>query len=132
MMRDHIKFGMIQTEEAFQSLIRFAESFDHNVGTDSILPIYTIERGDHMIGYFNLITYPVVCPAFHPKICTPRDFFDAVLVLKNHFCLSSISPKFPNGTCLITLPTELEDFKRTAGGKVGFKNTNKELWQAIP
>lgn len=131
MTREHIKFGMIQTEEAFQSLIQFAESFNHTVGSDSILPIYTIERGDHMIGYANVLLQPIVAPALHPKMCTPRDFYDAIMTMKNHYCLNSISQKFPNGTCFMSLPT-VPVIENRVFERCGFQNTNKELWQAIP
>lgn len=130
-MRDHIKFGMIRTDEEFKALVQFAESFNHKVGPDSILPIYTIERGQHMLGYFNLILYPIVCPAFHPRACTPRDFRDAVQAAKSHFCLNSIDNKFPHGTCLIAVPKQLA-LKESVLERCGFANTKKELWQAIP
>lgn len=131
-MREQIKFGLVRTREALESLQKFAESFDHKVGDDSILPIYTIERGQQVIGYYNMITFPIVCPAFHPKQCTPRDFHDTVQFAKTHFCLNSICDRFPNGTCLIALPRDLEPLKKVAVEKCGFKNTKAELWQAIP
>lgn len=131
-MRDHIKFGMIRTEEGFKSLMQFAESFDHKVGPDSILPIYTIERGQHLIGYYNLLLLPIVCPALHPKICTPRDFHNTLQAAKSHFCLSSISEKFPNGTCFMAIPAKATAEMNGAMEHSGFVNTKKELWQAIP
>lgn len=130
-MRDHIKFGLIQNKIEFDSLAAFAASFDHHVGPDSILPIYTIERGEHMIGYFNVLTYPIVAPALHPRLTTPRDFYEVIQILKNHFCLNSISDKFRNGTGFMAVPTD-EVIKDNVFERCGFKNTKKEIWQAIP
>lgn len=130
-MREHITFGLIRTEEALQSLKKFAESFDHHVGNDSIFPIYTISRGSYLFGYFNVISLPIFAPAFHPDVCTPRDFYDAAYALKQHFCLNSISDRFPNGTCLLALPKALA-VKREILEKLGFKDTGKIIWQSLP
>lgn len=129
--REHIKFGLVRTEEAFQSLMKFAESFDHKVGRDSLLPIWTIERGDQTIGYFNVLFYPVIAPAMHPRLTSPRDFYEAIYAVRSHFCMNSISEKFPNGTCFFALPTE-EIVPDSIFEKCGFRNTHKELWQCIP
>lgn len=130
-MRDQIKFGMIRSDEEFQSLVKFAASFEHNVGSDSIMPIYTIERGDQMLGYFNVLLHPIVAPSMHPSITTARDFYEAMLSVRNHFCMNSVDGKFPNGTCFFALPTD-EIVKDSVFERCGFKNTKKELWQAIP
>jgi hypothetical protein len=122
---------MVRTEEELQSLVKFAESFDHNVGSDSIFPIYTISRDSYLFGYFNLICLPILVPAFHPDVCTPRDFYDAAYALKQHFCLNSISERFPNGTCLLALPKELA-IKKEIVKRLGFKCSGKEIWQALP
>jgi hypothetical protein len=131
MRREHIKFGLVRNEIEFQSLAAFAATFNHHIGPDSIMPIYTIERGQQMLGYFNVLTYPIVAPALHPSLTTPRDFYEVIQILKNHFCLTSISEKFPNGTGFMAVPTDgiVEDsvFERS-----GFRNTKKEIWQAIP
>jgi hypothetical protein len=84
-----------------------------------------------MIGYFNLILYPIVCPSFHPKLCSHRDFHDAVQYAKNHFCLNSIDGRYPNGTCLLALPIKLA-IRKSAVEHMGFKRTGREIWQAIP
>jgi hypothetical protein len=130
-MRDQIKFGLIKNPVEFESLAAFAASFGHQVGPDSILPIYTIERGQQMIGYFNVLTYPIVAPALHPSLTTPRDFYEVIQILKNHFCLGSINEKFPNGTGFMAIPTSgFADY--SVFERCGFHNTQKEIWQAIP
>jgi hypothetical protein len=131
MMRDQIKFGMVRTNEEYEDLKKFAKSFGHNVGNDTVLPIYVIERGDQVIGFFNMIPYPIGCPSFHPKVCTPRDFHEAALSLKNHFCLQSMDGRYPNGTCLLALPKNPEMGER-AIQRVGFKQIGREIWQYIP
>lgn len=131
-MREQIKFGLIRTQEEFDALSQFAASFDHQVNGQSILPIYTIERGKQMVGYFNVICIPIVCPSFHPDVCTPRDIHEIVQMAKNHFCMNSISDRFPNGTCMLAMPKNLPDNKRAIAERCGFKSTKAELWQAIP
>ena len=122
---------MIQAREEFEDLKKFGESFDHTIPDDVAHPIYTIERGDQMIGYFNVMTYPIVSPALHPRICTPRDFYEAIHILKNHYCLITINQKLRYGTGLMALPSvPVMDMKVVE--KAGFKNTRKEIWQATP
>jgi hypothetical protein len=131
MTREHIKFGIIRTQEELQSLAAFAKSFDHNVGLDSIRPIFTIERGDQMIGYFNVLLYPIVAPSLHPAICTPRDFNDALAAMRNHYCFLSIGEQFPYGTSFMAVPTNTE-IENSVFERNGFVNTKKEIWQCIP
>jgi hypothetical protein len=131
-MREQVKFGTIRTEEEFRSLQAFAASFDHEIGSDAALPIYTIERGDQVIGYFNVVCYPILGPAFHPAVCSPRDFFEAVTLAKSHFCINTIDNKFRYGTCLLALRKDLKSSMKTALMRCGFKNLHKEIWQAIP
>jgi hypothetical protein len=130
-MREQLKFGVIRTHDELESLKRFAESFNHRVGDDTIHPIYTIDFGGRMIGYYNVIQYPIVCPAMHPKVCTPRNFVETMQSVKNHFFLTSINGQFPHGTCLLAVPRELP-IPRRALEKSGFQDTKMELWQAIP
>jgi hypothetical protein len=130
-MRDQIKFGIVRSLEELEDLKRFAKSFDHKVGNDSIMPIYTITRGQQLIGYYNVILYPIVSPSMHPRLCSHRDFFDALFCVKHHFCLNSIDAHFPNGTCLLAVPTKLAIPDR-ALERAGFKNTKKEIWQHVP
>ena len=130
-MRDHIKFSLIKSMEELEALQRFAKTFNHQVGLDSIMPIYTIERGEQVIGYFNVLMYPVVCPALHPEHCTPRDFYETLRDARQHYCFVSIDAKFPNGTCFMAIPKQLS-FPGDALEKLGFKFTGKELWQCIP
>jgi len=131
MTREQIKFGLIKTEEEFQDLKRFAESFDHSVEATSIFPIYTIARGDELIGYCNVMRQPVLHPSLHPGLATPRNFYDALQYAKQSFCLSSIDDRFPHGICVMALPRDLV-VPDDAVVKCGFKNTNKEIWMAIP
>jgi hypothetical protein len=131
-MREHIKFGLIKNTQEFEGLKAFAESFLHHVGVDSILPIYTIERGDQMLGYFNVLTYPVVFPAMHPGLTTPRDLYETLHALKNHYCLNSIDGKFTHGTGLMAIPKNVAAETARAFKKAGFMPMNKEIWQAVP
>jgi hypothetical protein len=132
-MREQVKFGLIRTDEEFEGLRQFAETFDHTVGPGSILPIYTVERGEQMIGYFNVLMYPIVAPSMHPTHCTARNFFDALEFVKHHFCLNSIDNKFRYGTCFLSIPTNppAGQNMKDALERSGFKNTRHELWQAI-
>jgi len=131
-MREQLKFRLVRTKEEFDGLSEFARTFDHHVGPGSILPIYTVERGQQMIGYFNVVAYPILGPAFHPGVGTAREFFEAVQYVKNHFCMSSIDNNFRNGTCFMALRPDMKPVLKRALEHCGFKNTNKELWQAIP
>jgi len=131
-MREHLKFGLIKTEEEFKELQRFAQSFDHEVGRDAIPPIFTIERGEHMVGYYNVIQHPIVCPAMNPAVTTPREFFETLMFLKNHYCLNSINGKFPHGMGLMAVQTKLPQHLKNAFERAGFRNTKKEIWQALP
>ena len=132
MMRDQIKFGMVRTAAELEELKVFAKTFNHKVGRDSIMPIYTGRCGDKLIGYFNLILYPIVCPAIHPVECSQRAFFDCIEYLKHHFCLESISDQFPFGMCFLALPQDMPINKKEAVERCGFRNTKKEIWQCIP
>jgi hypothetical protein len=131
-MKEQIRFGLVKTVEELERLKQFAATFDHAVGDNSMFPIYTVERGEQLIGYYNLINFPVpvVCPAMHPDICTPRDFRDSLEFVKHHFCLNSINGNFPHGTCLLAVPPKLP-FSPSAFERSGFKRTGLELWQII-
>jgi len=129
-MREQIRFGLIRTPEEFEELKKFAKSFDHHVGEDSLLPIYTARRGGQLIGYFNVLMHPIACPAIDPNRCTPRDFYELVQYVKNFFCMNSISAHFPTGTCFMAFPLEPK-VERDVLDKCGFVATKKEIWQAI-
>jgi hypothetical protein len=130
-MRERIKFGFVKNAEELESLKQFAATFEHTVNNDSMFPIYTVERGQQIIGYFNQIQYPVVCPAMHPQHCSHRNFFEALEAVKYHQCIASINNHFPNGTCLLAVPVQLT-IPSSALEKSGFKRTGHELWQHIP
>jgi hypothetical protein len=108
----------------------FAKSFDHNI-ENGILPIYTINKGDNMVGYFQALTHPIICPAFHPRACSPRDFKEACEAIKNWRYLNSISQQFPNGTCLIAADNNPKIDPEIIK-KLGFKNLNMQIHQATP
>lgn len=130
-MREPIKFGLVKTPEELKALANFAESFGHKVGPNSIMPIYTLSRGEKLFGYFNVLSFPVTAPAFHtnPEICSKRDFYDAAIAMKSHFMLESISPAFPNGTWFVAIPVNT-NFPEEVATAVGLVKTNKMLWQA--
>ena len=132
MIRERIKFGLVKNDEELAELREFAKSFGHEIRDDAVLPIYTGKKGDQLIGYFNLIGFPLVCPSLHPEHCTHRDFFDCVEFLKQHFCLNSISERFPYGISLLALPLDLPDHKKEAVERAGFKRMDKEIWFCVP
>jgi hypothetical protein len=123
-----IKFNLIQDKESFDQVAVFAKSFDHDIDK-GILPIYTVSKGDNMIGYFSALTQPIICPAFHPRVCSPRDFKETVEALKNWRFLNSISQQFPNGVGFLATDTKIDP---AIIQKLGFKNLNMQLYQATP
>ena len=130
-MRDQIRIAVIRSAEELQSLSKFAASFDHTVGPDSIMPIYTLSRGERLFGYFNVLGFPVTAQSFHtdPEICSKRDILDASMAIKSHFMMQSISPAFPNGTWFTAIPVDTPFPDEVLTG-IGLTKTNKMLWQA--
>lgn len=68
---------------------------------DNELPIITVSRGDKMFAHYRVFSHPVIIPSFHPDFTTARDFRDAVEFTTHHYCLSSISPQYPNGVAFV-------------------------------
>lgn len=131
MHKEQIRIAVLRTQEDLEALAKFAESFDHHVGADSIMPIYTLSRGGKLFGYFNVLSFPVTAPAFHtdPEICSKRDIYDAAMAIKSHFMIQSICPAFPNGTWFVAIPWDTPFPEEVLTG-VGLVKTNKMLWQA--
>ena len=123
-MRDRINFGVVENEEDYNSLQSFAKSFDH--GENMTLPIVTINKGQQMIGYYTQILQPIIVPSFHPKVTTPRDFYESLNLLIGAQQLRSISPAYPNGVCYAA--TRNKAINRSIFEKLGFNRLDLELF----
>jgi hypothetical protein len=123
-----IKFNLIQDKESFDQFVSFAKSFDHEEGDHTILPVRVVSNESGPIAYFKEIPFPLICPAFHPEKCTPRNFLDICTQVKAWAALNSISPRFPNGNVLLAvennpaIPIEIIE-------KLGFKNLGLQVHQ---
>ena len=123
-MRDKINFSVVDSEEKYKALQDFAKSFDH--GGNMELPVVTINRGPYMIGYYQQILHPIIVPSFHPKMTTPRDFYESMNVITGAQHLRSMSPAYPNGICFTG--TRNKNIERSNFEKIGYHKLDLELW----
>lgn len=124
-----LKFERVLTEEAFKAWEGFADSFGHK--HNPTMPIVTISRDNYMLGYYHVLTSPVIIPAFHPKVCTPRDFRESVDAIAHSTCIASMSAQYPNGVCFAALDKDSAIDKEIIE-KLGFTDTGKTIWRRVP
>jgi hypothetical protein len=127
-----INIDKIDTQDKFDDLKEFAASFDHLIDDHSITPIYTLSRHGNRFGYLQIILKPVIVPSFHTnnKICHPRDFFEAVIEVKQKVMQSTVDERFPEGTLLVLLPPDIGEKYKGALKKLKLNNLGSVMYQS--
>lgn len=124
-----LRFSKVDNEDRLREWSEFADSFDH--GTDKpSLPIYTASENGEMFAYWSVLPFPLILPAYHPEKTSPRRFKEVTNVISTSYCLSSISPQYPNGACFAAIPSD-SAITGEIIGKVGFSPMNKCLYERI-
>jgi hypothetical protein len=128
----NIKLSMVQSKEDYHRVLDFAQSFpDLRHGRGNLeLPIYTISDKEGMFAYYQLISHPIIYPAFHPDKTTPRKFREAADAMIASQQFISISPQFPNGQCLVGMD-EKPAIEESVLRKFGFADTHVKIWRKI-
>jgi hypothetical protein len=111
--------------EDYQRLQLFARTFQHEIAPQTGCKTVVLEREDKVFGYADIFYLPVVFPAFHPAITTPRAVVETLHGWQAHCDLNS------GGAGFIAVP--LEDQRQTFPRKMmegmGFKRMQRELYQ---
>jgi hypothetical protein len=120
-----LRFVRINTQEDLDKLNQFAQSFGHDASRP-LGPMFALARDEKIFGYFNVMNRPVVFPAFHPEIASPRDVYESLQQVRAWQLLSSADQGVPSGTFFCGLPTGVDEKFPT---KIGLVNLKTELWQ---
>lgn len=84
-MRTSIDYRFVApNSEEFQRLQSFAESFDHCIVPAAHTNVYAHYKGDTLFGYSDHVYLPIIYPAFHPKLTSPRDVIQVMSDWKAH------------------------------------------------
>lgn len=101
-----MKFTKIDTQEKFDGWHAFAKTFGHETDKPGMPLVSIINDRNQDIGYYGILTQPVIFPAFHPTI-SKREFRDAVELISNHYCMLSMGGQYPHGAIYTVLPKDL-------------------------
>lgn len=126
-----MKFGLVTTQQQYDSLIQFAKSFpDGTHGNGNFeKPIITMLNDKGLCGYFTQIRHPINIPAWHPELVTHREFVESVKALTANQQLASISDQYPNGVAYVGLNPANPLIDKIE--RLGFQDTNITLWRAL-
>lgn len=128
-MRTSIDYRFVapNTEE-FQRLQAFAESFDHCIAPSPHTNVYAHYKGDTLFGYSDHVYLPIVYPAFHPALTTPRDVIQVMSDWKTHTQLAGkpggIGVPFDNKTTT----GEALPFPEDVMNKLGLIRMRREIY----
>lgn len=88
-MRTSIDYRFVsQNSEEFRRLQSFAASFDHCIAPSPHTNVYAHFKGETLVGYSDHVYLPIVYPAFHPELTTPRDVVQVMSDWRVHCQLS--------------------------------------------
>jgi hypothetical protein len=120
----HISYRYTQpgTEE-FKKLQLFAKSFHHEINPSPSVNVYAHFKDDVCFGYSDHVFCPVVYPAFHPSLTTPRDVVRVMSDWKAHMQLSG-----KLGHIGVPLEGDRMFFPEDTMQKLGLVKTNREIY----
>jgi hypothetical protein len=108
----------------FVRMQQFAASFDHTIVPQRNAKLFAFERDDKTFGYADIFYLPVVFPAFHPEVTTPRSVIEVVQGFKTHCQIVSAGEGFigvPIDETRKTFPKEMIENQ-------GFVKMQRELY----
>lgn len=99
----------------------FAKSFDHTIAGWRF-PIFEMKRGDYSFGFAQIVNTAIVCTAWHPKVCKPRDFLEG----QNWWRAWGLT-QYGHGFTTVALDNKT--FTPELMKKIGFKRMGLELYE---
>ncbi|MCK9587978.1 MAG: hypothetical protein WC069_06450 [Candidatus Shapirobacteria bacterium] len=110
----------------FAKLQLFAKSFEHYVNPFASARMFELRRKEQTFGYCDVVYLPVVFPAFHPGIASPRDVVETLQAFKHVHQVSH------GGEGLLGVPIadERKTFPEELLGKMGFTRMKREVYSS--
>lgn len=121
-MSNEYGFEFIKTVEQLDRLHTFAATFDHTIPS-AAHPLVVFKNGEDWKGFAQIITKPIVFPAWNPHVCTARDVQEGFTRVSGWLDLQY-------GGGFITAPTNKETkFTEKVMNKLGSKRMFLELYE---